>query len=249
MNILTIDLGNTDLTMCLFVDAEKQKIYREPIINLTEESLTFLLVKLVKDKKVDAVGISCVVPRLKELVISVAKEFTELCFVVDANLVPNFKINAKDKKEVGADFIAVYYGCLDKYNAPLIVYDLGSASKSMLINNAGVVEGVTIKSGIDKSYNHLIKDIPHLPKVELKLSVDPLGHDTISAIAAGTLNGELGWIINSSKAIEKYYDLNATKILTGGCSRHFKDAIKGFIYEPDIILQGIYKIVVGQINA
>ncbi|MFV0254742.1 MAG: type III pantothenate kinase, partial [Erysipelotrichaceae bacterium] len=247
INILAIDLGNTDLTMRLYLKAEAQEIVREPIKNLTNESLIFLLTKLINKVDVDVAGISCVVPRLKDLLLKVVGNFAAKVIIVDASLLSDIVINADQRNELGADFLSVYYGCINKYKLPILVYDLGSASKSMLINKAGAIEGVTIKAGIDNSYHNMVKDIPHLPYVEMHMNDDPLGHNTITAIQTGILHGELGWIINSTKKIESYYKIECTKVITGGCSRYLVADLNDYNYDPDIILTGIYYIVLRSI--
>jgi len=196
----------------------------------------------IQEDEVIKIGLSCVVPRLQSQIENCLMVYKNT-FIVSPATLPHLIINAENRNELGADFICAYYGVLAKHNVPAIVFDLGSATKTMIISEDKEILGVAIKPGLLQSLNAMVRNIPHLPNIEVKEPEDIIGHNTIEAIKTGVFYGELSNIMYYGSLLDEHYKMTSIKIVTGGYSNYFVNHLHGCLHEPDLLLYGINKII------
>jgi type III pantothenate kinase len=129
-----------------------------------------------------------------------------------------------------------------KYHTPIIVADLGSATKLSAINAKGEFAGGIIMPGLRIAQDALNRFIPHLPQIPLVIPKSVLGIDTITAMQAGLMFSTIDSIIGIACRIENEFDQECTKILTGGLSILIKDDTNSFVYEPFLLNEGLFEI-------
>jgi len=239
---VALDVGNTEIVVGIYHGEELVNKSRKPTGDFTSMLLKSWLEELIGEDEPIKIGLSCVVPRFYKEIIDCCDNIAETLTISPANL-PDLVIQAENRDELGADFIGVYFGAITKYSAPLIIFDLGSATKTMIINEKQEIEGVAIKPGIRQSLDAMVTNIPHLPNIELGQPEDIIGHNTVEAIKSGIFYGELANIKYYGNLLDEHYDFTSTKILTGGYSWHFYDQLPNYHHEPDLLLAGINKII------
>lgn len=239
---LTIDAGNTDILIGYFQGNILLKSERKPTKTFSIKMMDSWLIDFNEEKVIDYIGLSCVVPKIFDDLSACCNKVAKT-LIVKPSLFPKLAIKARNRDEIGADFLSIYYGALINYKAPLIIFDLGSATKTMVINESEDIEGVAIKPGLRQSLDAMIENIPHLPNVDLIEPQDLIGHNTIEAITTGVFYGELSNIEHYGKMLDKHYGFNSNKIITGGYSAYFVNQLPKYHYEPDLILYGINKII------
>ena len=239
---IALDVGNTSIDCGCFIDKQLLRVKNLLLEDFSEENLDKLIRESLQDDVVIKIGLSCVVPRHQEVILNYLEKYATVVNIT-ASLLPDLVIEADNRNELGADFICAYYGVLAYYKAPLIVFDLGSATKVMVINENKVISGVAIKPGINQSLQAMTKKIPHLPDIELQEPSDIIGHNTIEAIRAGVFYGELSNIKYYSSLLDEHYNMNSNKVISGGYARLFIDRLTGFLYEPNLVLLGINEII------
>lgn len=241
--ILTVDIGNSN-TVLVGYNKNKEIVYKHRVLTFKKETDS-LLRKLLMELKleVEAVVISCVVPSILDTISNVFEEVYQIKpIIINGHTIDKLEINIETPTELGADLIATSVGAISKTTTPVIVADIGSASKITLTNKGNVYEGGIILPGIGSSLQSMVDMIPHLPKVDLELPSTVIGKNTIHAIQSGMLYGIVAQIEGLSNQIETEVGIKCTRILTGGYSILFKDLLPEFQYEDDLVNDGLIEI-------
>lgn len=239
--LLTVDIGNTDIVSVLY-DNNKKKINSERI-SLVESKIRqeegYFNILINKWSIIDCdIIISCVVPALLEKVKIELDKFSQgNVHFLNIETVSEF---VSERKEVGADLIAVAYSYKDS-SKPTIILDMGSASKIILVRS-GLLERVSIMLGVKNNMQALASDIKQLPEVKLEFPKDLLGQNTVDAIQAGIMYSQYYGLKGYVEAVEEMLNEDANIILTGGIGAIFKDRFKNFTYVDELVNLGLYEI-------
>jgi type III pantothenate kinase len=92
-------------------------------------------------------------------------------------------------REVGADRIANAVGALDKYGAPVVVVDFGTATTFDVISPKGEYLGGAIMPGVEISLEALFNRAAALRRVELVEPRSVIGKSTVESLQSGALYG------------------------------------------------------------
>lgn len=241
--ILTIDIGNSN-TVFVGYNNDKKKMYEHRVLTFKKDTKK-LLKPLLEGLKleVEDIIISCVVPSIEKDVLEVIEEvFLYKPKLVNAKTIDKMTINIDTPESLGADFICTSVGASAKFNTPVIVADIGSASKISLTNSDNVYEGGIIWPGIGSSLQSMVEMIPHLPKVDLVLNPSVIGKNTINAIQSGMLYGVVAQIEGLSNRIENEVGEKCERVLTGGYSVLFKELLPEFTFVEHLVSDGLIEI-------
>ena len=235
MNILTIDVGNTNIFICLF---DKEKPIQFVKIKNTEITKTILQKHiLIKNRKNSFINIviSSVVPSISEVIIDFLKTY-KIKFYLMKNLIKtlDIKINIKNKKKIGEDRIVNAYYAKKKYSKNLIVIDFGTATTFDVIDSKGNYDGGIITPGIDLSLKVLSEKTAKLPLVKFAKTKNVIGRDTKSAIQSGFFWGYVSMIQGLVKNISREKKNSFRVILTGGNCNIFNSFIENVILSDDL---------------
>lgn len=241
--ILTVDIGNSN-TVLVGYDREKNIVFEHRMLTFkknTKPLLTEFLTDI--DFEIEEVVMSCVVPRIQEDVISCFEDVLDITpIIINGKTIDKMNINIDNQEELGADLICTSVGASSKYKAPVIVADIGSASKVTLTNINNVYEGGIILPGLGSSLESMVKMIPHLPKVDLELPESSIGKNTINAIQSGMLYGIVAQIEGLANRFEEELGLECERVLTGGYTKIFKQLLPKFHYEEHLVNDGLIEI-------
>lgn len=247
--LLTIDIGNSNIVCVVYSDS-KEKLYDARYETIKEDVKSayrdFVLNQIypLKDKyNLEAFIVSSVVPSVDQVFFETVEISLGIKgYKCTTETVSEFEILLTNPKELGADFIATSYGAMCKYKTPIVVADLGSATKLSAINSKGQFAGGIIMPGLRISQDALNRFIPHLPTIPLDIPKSVLGIDTITAMQAGLMFSTIDSITGIAQRIENEFNEKCTRILTGGLSILIKDHTESFIYEPFLLNEGLYEI-------
>jgi type III pantothenate kinase len=118
-------------------------------------------------------------------------------------------------REVGADRIANAVGALDKYGAPCVVVDFGTATTFDVISPKGEYLGGAIMPGVEISLEALFNRAAALRRVELVEPRSVIGKSTVESLQSGALYGYSSMIDGMCERIEAEIG-PFTAISTGG---------------------------------
>ena len=225
--LLTIDVGNTNMVFAIFRGEEMIGSFRlrtdgqatsdEIGLMASEYFLRFGL----EPKQVEDVVIASVVPQVMySLTSACIKYFAHAPLVVGTDLIPQLPYAIETKEHLGADRAVACVAAIEKYGAPVIVIDFGTATTIDAISAKGVYLGGTIGTGLRVTMDALTARAAMLPRVELAMPRQALGMSTVTQMQAGVVAGYVGNIDYLVSRIRR--EMNepyAHVVATGGLSK------------------------------
>ena len=222
--LLAFDIGNTNTVVGIYegetlvtnwrITTDRQK---------TADEYGVLLYNLfthhnIPMEKIDAVIFSSVVPPIMSALEMMSKKYFNLTpMVIGPGIKTGVPILYENPREVGADRIVNAVAGLEKYGAPLIIVDFGTATTFCASSEKGEYLGGVITPGVNISLEALVQRTSKLPKIELIKPKKVIGKNTISAMQAGMIYGysglvdEIIWRIKDEMGWQE-----ATVVATGG---------------------------------
>ena len=263
MNLIAIDIGNTNITAGLFVDDIEEAMGKVPGSNL--EKLAEVLknywnripvVKAGKDKtKRDGhIIVASVKPDWTERVREIVKKelgekIIEIGIGKDVPL--PMELDVDEPQEVGVDRVLCAFAGFAVVGDAVVVADFGTAVTIDLVDEKGVFRGGTILPGFDISADALHRHTAALPKIDkVKLPEKPFGRNTIEAINNGLYYSAIGAIETIGRLYSEELGKWPQTIVTGGNMEIIKsgcDFVDSFVTELGV--KGIvlaYKKFIGE---
>ena len=219
--LLTLDIGNTNITIGLFNGEEIVDIKRMPTdIHYSNDKYEQLLFDTVGDVNIDGCIIASVVNGLDMLMYNVVNSVYNIdSIILSTNLDIGIKLKLKDNNEIGADRIANGIAAAKLYKLPVIVVDFGTANTFDIVNSKGEFIGGVIAPGINTQLTSLSKCTSKLPKLDAAKSENAIGDNTLDAILSGVIRGTACMVDGLIEQCENELGENATIVATGGLCR------------------------------
>ncbi len=199
--LLTIDVGNTNLTIGLFEGeklAHHWRLATDHARMPDEYGLQFLgLLANVRRKPGDLTGIALasVVPPLTMRIIQACREYLKQePLVVDTGVKTGVRIRYEDPKTVGADRVCDAAAVLKLYGGPACVVDFGTATSFNAITREGDYLGGAITAGINLAAEALFTHSAKLPRIDLQRPPNVIGRNTPHAMQSGLLFGYVSMV-------------------------------------------------------
>jgi len=245
--LLVIDTGNTNVSLAVYRDVNLVIQWRlSTERDRTSDEYGIQVQDLfefagIDAKAVDAVAIASVVPTLNETLRRMVEVYFALTpLFVDHTTDTGLKILYEPASDVGADRIVDAVAAVDKYGAPCIVVDFGTATTFNVVNAAGEYVGGVIAPGILISSEALFTRAAKLPRVEISRPNKVIGTSTIGAMQSGLYHGYAGLVDGVLEHIVAEMNAKPRVIATGGLAQLIASASK-FIEEVDetLTLEGL----------
>lgn len=246
--LLTIDIGNTNITMgvydgdrLVFVSRLATDRSRTPDQYAVEFKQIFDLYQ-TPHYSFDGAAISSVVPELSSTVSEAVKRIT-CCkpMILGPGIKTGMNILIDNPAQLGADLLAGAVGAANLYPLPCLVIDLGTASKISVIDRNGAFCGCTISPGIGISLDALSARTSQLPNISLKTPTHAIGKNSIDSMQSGTVFGFAAMLDGLCEKLEdELGDRVMTTVATGGLSKDLvKSCKRDIIYNGELILYGL----------
>jgi type III pantothenate kinase len=194
--LLVIDVGNTNTSLGVYRDAELVAHWRlttNPARTVDEYGVlarNLFQLAALDFKAIDAIAIASVVPPLNYTLKTMAETYFQLSpLFVDSNTNTGLKILYEPATDVGADRIVDAVAAIEKYGAPCIIVDFGTATTFDVINDQGEYLGGVITPGIMISADALFERAAKLPRVDIKRPQRVIGLSTTTAMQSGLYHG------------------------------------------------------------
>lgn len=246
--LLTIDVGNTNITMGIFDGDELIGSFRltTKTPRTSDEfgiTLTTLLTKYkLTHEQIDDIIISSVVPKVMySLNNCIRKYLYKTPIIIGPGIKTGIQINSDNPREVGADRIVNVAAAYYTYHQACLIIDFGTATTFDFVSENGVFEYTVISPGIEISAQALWMQTAKLPEIEIKKPARILAKNTISGMQSGIVYGYIGQIEYIVKSMLKELNVKNVKVIaTGGLGRiiyNETDLID--IYDPDLAFKGM----------
>lgn len=235
--LLTIDIGNTAVTMGVFYDGPVAELAANGA-NPLQRLVTTLRVAtdsrrladeygiLVKNllefrgiasSDITAASVCSVVPPLTGL-------FEELCrryfgvvpLLVNSQIDLGMPVRYDNPRDVGADRIVDAVAAVQLYGTPVIVVDLGTATVFDAVSREGEYLGGAIAPGINLSADALYYNTSQLRRVELVAPPEAVGRNTTTSLQSGIVLGYAGLVTTMVERFKAEIGADAKVVGTGG---------------------------------
>lgn len=248
--ILAIDVGNTNIVMgCV----DRDKIYfvarlatnhMKTDVQYAVELKSIIELNDFDCSRIDGSIISSVVPPLTNII----KQATSIItgkepMIVLPGLKTGLNIKIDNPAQLGSDLVVGAIAAMAQYPKPIVIVDLGTATKFSVIDSKGVFLGGVIMPGVNISLDALTSHTAQLPRISLESPKIVIGTNTIDSMNSGIVYGTASMIDGMIERIEDEIAMPATVIATGGLAKFIVSHCKRkIIYDPDLMLKGLYLI-------
>jgi type III pantothenate kinase len=237
--LVLVDVGNTNTVFGVVEKGEVVESFRlSTDSERTADEYGALLLPLFQLRGVDpraaeAVVISSVVPPLHLTLDHMAQRFFgKKPLFIEPGVRTGMPIRYDNPSEVGADRIVNAVAAREKYGAPVVVVDFGTATTFDVVNEAGEYAGGIIAPGIMISAEALFAHASRLYRVDVRRPTELVGKNTAAAMQAGIYYGYIGLVDGILERLLAEIPNVRTVVATGGQADLIASGSK-FIREVD----------------
>ena len=245
--ILAIDVGNTNIVIGCIDSGEISHVFRI-YSNITKTSDEYAVdIKSILDfhgvehSEISGAIISCVVPPLTRVLKNAVNLLAGVnALVVGTGIKTGMNILIDDPGQLGGDMVATAVGALASYSTPIIIMDLGTATKMFVLDNNGNFIGGAILPGVALSMNALAAGTSQLPRVPIEAPAKCISANTVDCMKSGAVFGVASALDGMAERFETELGTPATIVATGGLALtvypHCKHEV---IHDPTLVLRGL----------
>lgn len=223
--LLTIDIGNTNLTLGLYngetLDA-KWRLATDHSRMPDEYGLQMLglLQNARRDTgELEGICLSSVVPPITSRIVQACEEYLDLSpLVVTHELKTGIHILYDNPAAVGADRVADAVAVQQMYGGPACVIDFGTATTFNALDRDANYLGGAITAGINLAAEALSARTAKLPPIDLQRPPNVIGRNTIHAMQSGLLFGYVCMVEGMVARFRQELGQDTKVIATGGLS-------------------------------
>ena len=246
--ILTVDIGNTNITLGGFDDDKLAFVARlstNTAITADEYAAKIhstLAIYRVSQDAIDGAIVSSVVPPLN----AVIRRALAILYGIDAIMVgPGIKtginIHCDHPASVGADLICACVAAHHLYGSPALIIDMGTATKMMVMDQRGAFIGVSIIPGVLMGLRALSQSTAQLPQVSLEAPGALIAKNTADCMRSGVIYGNAsmidGMIDRFNEAMHTALPVYATGGLASTIIGHCRHEIT---LDESLVLKGLH---------
>ena len=248
--LLTVDIGNSMVTMGVFQDTNLVATLRIATDSRrSADEYGLMSTELLKLNGVDRSNITdvcmcSVVPTLTGVFEAASETYFDVKpLTVNAGVRTGLKISYDNPNDVGADRIVDAVAVKELYGQPAIIVDFGTATVFDAVSREGVYLGGAISPGVSVAAEALFLNTSQLRRVELVAPKTAIGQNTIAALQSGLVLGYAELVKGLVSRINKELGGDATVVGTGGLAEIISQEADVFdAVNPDLSLIGLRQI-------
>lgn len=199
--LLTIDIGNTNLTIGLYEGTDLRHHWRLATdhARMPDEYGLQLLGLLthagLPASGLTGVSLASVVPLLTGRVTLACREYLKQePLVVDIGIKTGIRIRYEDPKAVGADRVCDAVAVHQMYGGPACIIDFGTATTFNALTKEGDYLGGAITAGINLAAEALFTHTARLQEIDIQRPPSVIGRNTVHAMQSGLLFGYVSMV-------------------------------------------------------
>lgn len=245
--ILAIDIGNTNIVIGCIERGKTHFIERISTDRSKTEIEYAIVIKNVLDLNhitpdhLEGGIIGSVVPQITGIVkIATEKILQKKVMVLGPGIKTGMNILMDNPAQVGSDLIADAVGAISEYPAPLIIFDMGTATTVCVVDSKKNYIGGMIIPGIRTSLDALTANAAQLSGIELSAPKRVIGKNTIEGMRSGIINGNAASVDGIIIRMEEELGEKATVVATGGLAKTIIPYCRQqVILDEDLLLKGL----------
>lgn len=245
--ILTVDIGNTNITLGGFKNDSLEFVARISADTKRTSDEYAAKIKSVIELRgasaslVTGAIISSVVPPLNAVI---KQALMLICGCEPITVGPGVKtgvnIHCDTPSSVGTDLICSCVAVHHLYGSPALIIDMGTATKMMVLNEKGAFIGVSIIPGVIMGLTALAEGTAQLPKVSLEKPVSVISKNTSDCMISGAIYGNASMVDGMIDRINEEIGDPLPVFATGGLAStiipHCKHEIT---LDENLVLKGL----------
>lgn len=231
--LLALDVGNTNMVLGLYRDGEGDGGSGEMVANWrvttprsqTADEFGLLMKSLfalqgMEMSAVDGIAISSVVPPLDSALKQMCEQFFHVKpLFVEPGVKTGIPVLTDHPAEVGADRIVNCVAGYDRFRGPVIIVDMGTATKFDVVSKNGEFLGGAIAPGLGISAEALFSRAAKLPRVDIRKPLKVIGTGTVDNMQIGLYYGYIGLVDGILERMLAEMGPETKTIATGGLAR------------------------------
>lgn len=245
--ILAIDIGNTNIVIGCISGKKTLFIERLSTVHTKTELEYAIDIKNVLDiyhiKKSDLEGgiISSVVPQITRAVKLAAEKIVKKnIMVVGDGLRTGLDIRIDNPRQLGSDLIVDAVAGVAEYPAPMIIFDMGTATTVCAIDENKIYRGGMIYPGVGVSLDSLTANASQLGGISLEAPDAVIGKNTVDCMRSGIIYSSAAAIDGIIDRMREELGENMTVIATGGIAKKIVPYCRReVILDDDLLLKGL----------
>jgi type III pantothenate kinase len=249
MNIIAVDIGNTNIAVGLYLDGKESFIQSYPGGSEAElrDCLTSAWQKIpvletsTEGKRNGVIVVSSVKDAWTDMVRKIAKDdLGEKILLVGKEVPLPISTWVEEPAEVGTDRIVAAAAAYAVVEGAVAVADFGTAVTIDLVDDNGVFQGGVICPGFEIGAQALKDNTAQLPKVAVHRPDGPYGKNTADAINCGLYYSVIGAMEEIIRRYAEELGRWPQTIITGAGAETIKDDCP-FVdnYVPHLVVKGI----------
>ena len=223
--LLTIDVGNTNIVLGGYLDQELTFVSRistnatKTVDEYATKIRSILALNEISKTEIKGAIISSVVPPLNNILKNAVKKVYGVePILVGPGIKTGINMLVDDPRQVGADLITASVAAYEKFKQPVLIIDMGTATKMMLVNADGAFLGVSIIPGVEIAVKALTSGTAQLPQISLDSPASIIGKNTNDSMKSGVIYGNASLIDGMIDRIAEEFGQMPALIATGGVS-------------------------------
>ena len=238
MNLLAVDIGNTNINCGLFLSGRLAKRFSVPT---KDKTLYQADLKKYLTVTVDDIIICSVVPLSCQ---AIEKTLRKIIGIKPKVLGRDLNVPIKNlyfaPKQVGQDRLVNAYAAVKLYGSPVVVADFGTAVTFDVVSLRKEYLGGLILPGLNISLDALFERTALLPRIKLSRPNGLIGKNTRDSILSGIVYGFAALTDDLIKRLRSQMGKNTKAIGTGGNISLIGPYCKKLqVIDQDLTLKGI----------
>ena len=238
--LFVLDVGNTNTVLGVFARSGDSGHYDRIVANWrvatihtqTVDEYGVLFRNLFAMDAIDVGGIqgivvSSVVPPLDSTLRQVCERYFKMKpLFIEPGIKTGMPVLYENPAEVGADRIVNSVAAVEKYGAPCISVDFGTATTFDCVSAKGEYIGGVICPGIGISAEALFGHAARLQRVDIRKPSRIIGTTTVTSMQSGLYYGYLGLVDGILELLLPEMGPNCKVVATGGLANLFGEGSK-----------------------
>ena len=245
--ILAIDIGNTNIVIGCMEGDKCSFIERLSTVRTKTELEYAIDIKNVLDiYQVDPAAlqggiISSVVPQITKIFqLAAEKILKKEILIVGAGIKTGLNIRMDNPASLGGDLVVNAVAGIKEYEAPMLIFDLGTATTVSVIDKDRRYQGGMIYPGVGVSLDSLTARAAQLSGISLEAPEHLIGKNTIECMKSGVIYSSAAAIDGIIDRMKEELGGKATVIATGGLAQKIvPHCRRDVILDDELLLKGL----------
>jgi len=240
--ILLFDIGNTHTHVGLANAKGVKKRTDLPTTAWLTGGGAVLVKKFIGKMGIKGAALCSVVPKATPLVVKTVCDLTKVAVLeLSPETIRGVGIDYPRPASIGPDRLANAIAACQRFGAPVVVVDFGTAVTFDVVNSRGDYIGGIITPGLAAMTDYLHEKTALLPRIQIREIETAIGKSTEQAMLIGAVHGYRGLVRELIRELKKELGVKKLPVVaTGGYAALIASKLPEInAVAPDLTLEGV----------